>query len=67
MSTTSETGKFATGLMNGKIGAWDGAEWVGNDDVRLDAKSTMMFDVNAKFTINSGDNASSSSAPTIRA
>ena len=58
VSTTSETGKFATGLMNGKIGAWDGAQWVGNDDVRLDAKSTMMFDVNAKFTINSGDNAS---------
>ena len=58
MSTTSTTGKFATGLMNGKIGAWDGAQWVGNDDVRLDAKSTMMFDVNAKFTINSGDNAS---------
>ena len=58
MSTTSETGKFATGLMNAKIGAWDGAQWVGNDDVRLDAKSTMMFDVNAKFAINSGDNAS---------
>ena len=56
--TTSKTGKFATGLMNGKIGAWDGAQWVGNDDVRLDAKSTMMFDVNAKFTINTGDNAS---------
>ncbi|WP_165355057.1 family 78 glycoside hydrolase catalytic domain [Nocardioides oleivorans] len=58
VSTTSETGMFATGLMNSKIGAWDGAQWVGNDDVRLDAKSTMMFDVNARFTINAGDNAS---------
>ena len=58
VSTTSKSGKFATGLMNAKIGAWDGAQWVGNDDVRLDAKATMMFDVNAKFAINSGDNAS---------
>ena len=43
MSTTSETGKFATGLMDSKIGAWDGAQWVGNDDTRLDAKSASVI------------------------
>jgi alpha-L-rhamnosidase len=58
VSTTSKVGKFATGLMDSGIGAWDGAQWVGNDDVRLDAQAAHVFDINSKFTINSGDNVS---------
>lgn len=58
VSTTSKASKFSTGLMDGSIGAWDGAKWVGNDDVRLDAKAALIFDINSKFTIKSGDNAS---------
>lgn len=58
VKTTSEVGSFSTGLMDGKIGAWDGAKWIGSDKTRLDATSAAIFDLNTKFTINSGDNAS---------
>lgn len=54
----SETSAFSTGLMSKRIGAWDGAQWIGSDDVRLDATAAYMFDVNSEFTINSGDNVS---------
>ncbi|UMG93981.1 family 78 glycoside hydrolase catalytic domain [Nocardioides sp. TF02-7] len=56
--SVSDVATFSTGLMSGKIGAWDGAQWIGSDDTRLDADSALMFDINAKFTINSGDNVS---------
>jgi alpha-L-rhamnosidase len=58
VSTTSKPAKFATGLMDSGIGAWDGAKWVGNDDVRLDAQAAHVFDIQTKFAINAGDNAS---------
>lgn len=58
VSTTSKPARFATGLMDSNIGAWDGARWVGNDDVRLDAQAAHVFDIQTKFAINAGDNAS---------
>jgi alpha-L-rhamnosidase len=58
VATVSDVSTFSTGLMSGRIGAWDGAQWIGNDDTRLDATSTYMFDLNSSFTITSGDNAS---------
>jgi alpha-L-rhamnosidase len=58
VAAVTDVSRFSTGLMNSKIGAWDGAQWIGNDDTRLDAKSASIFDINTKFTINSGDNAS---------
>lgn len=58
VKTVADVATFSTGLMSGKIGAWDGAQWIGSDDTRLDTRSAHLFDVNAKFTINSGDNVS---------
>jgi alpha-L-rhamnosidase len=54
----SDVASFSTGLMDPTIDAWDGAQWIGNDDVRLEAKAAHLFDINASFTINSGDNVS---------
>ncbi len=58
VETVSETGRFSTGLMNSKIGAWDGAQWIGSEKTKLDAAAAHLFDLNTKFQINSGDNAS---------
>ncbi|MEN0070163.1 MAG: family 78 glycoside hydrolase catalytic domain, partial [Propionicimonas sp.] len=58
VKTTSDVDTFSTGLMSSTIGAWDGAQWIGSDATKLDAKSAAIFDINTKFTINSGDNAS---------
>ncbi|MBM7519369.1 family 78 glycoside hydrolase catalytic domain [Nocardioides nitrophenolicus] len=58
VETVSDVARFSTGLMDTKIGAWDGAQWIGSTKTKLDAKSLSIFDVNAGFTINAGDNAS---------
>ena len=58
VKATSDVATFSTGLMNAKIGAWDGAKWIGSEKTKLDAKSAALFDIQSKFTINSGDNAS---------
>lgn len=58
VETVSDVSSFSTGLMSGKIGAWDGAQWIGSTKTKLDAESTYMFDINTKFTITSGDNVS---------
>lgn len=57
-ATVSDVATFSTGLMSGRIDAWDGAQWIGSDATRLDATSALMFDINAKFTVNEGDNIS---------
>ena len=58
VATVSDVSSFSTGLMDPTIDAWDGAQWIGSDDVRLEAKAAHMFDINTRFTINSGDNVS---------
>lgn len=58
VETVSDVAKFSTGLMSNKIGAWDGAQWIGSNVTRLDATSALMFDIRTKFTINDGDNVS---------
>ncbi len=57
-ATTSAPSHFSTGLMDTTIDAWDGAQWIGSERVRLDADSAQLFDINADFTINEGDNVS---------
>ncbi|MEE6286871.1 family 78 glycoside hydrolase catalytic domain [Georgenia sp. MJ173] len=54
----SDVSSFSTGLMDGKIGAWDGAQWIGSEKTKLDAETALLFDINTGFTINSGDNVS---------
>lgn len=56
--TVSEVSTFSTGLMSKRITAWDGAQWIGSTKTKLDTKSASIFDVQSKFTINSGDNVS---------
>ncbi|MEE6294406.1 family 78 glycoside hydrolase catalytic domain [Georgenia wangjunii] len=58
VESVSEVSTFSTGLMSGDIAAWDGAQWVGSEETRLDAQSAILFDINTGFTINSGDNIS---------
>jgi alpha-L-rhamnosidase len=58
VKTVSDVSSFSTGLMDGNIGAWDGAQWIGSDAVKLDSRSAYMFDLNSKFTINRGNNVS---------
>ncbi|WP_157570942.1 family 78 glycoside hydrolase catalytic domain, partial [Nocardioides insulae] len=58
VETVSEPGTFSTGLMDAKIGAWDGAKWIGSEATKLDSSTAAMFDLNTKFTITSGDNVS---------
>jgi alpha-L-rhamnosidase len=58
VESRSRVGTFSTGLMSTTIDAWDGAQWIGSDATRLDATSALLFDINAKFTINKGDNVS---------
>lgn len=58
VETVSDVARFSTGLMDSKIGAWDGAQWIGSTKTKLDTKSASIFDINTNFQINSGDNAS---------
>ncbi|MEV6812726.1 family 78 glycoside hydrolase catalytic domain [Micromonospora sp. NPDC051296] len=58
VTTLSDVTTFSSGLMDEGIGAWDGAQWVGSAKTKLDAVSAQLFDINAGFTINSGDNIS---------
>lgn len=58
VSTVSDVAHFSTGLMNKRMSAWDGAQWIGSTKTKLDAKSASIFDVQSKFQIASGDNVS---------
>ena len=50
--------RFETGIMNPRISAWNGADWVGVKQLKLDASSTVLFEVNTDFRLNKGDVAS---------
>jgi len=58
VATTSAVSRFSTGLMNKRMGAWDGAQWIGSTKTQLDAKSASIFDVQSTFQIATGDNVS---------
>lgn len=58
VATVSDVSSFSTGLMNKRIGAWDGAQWIGSTKTKLDSAAAHLFDINSKFTITAGDNAS---------
>ena len=50
--------RFETGLMNPRIGAWDGAQWIGVRQPRLDAASQVLFEIETAFILRRGDVAS---------
>lgn len=58
VETVSDVSTFSTGLMNKRMSAWDGAQWIGSTKTKLDSKSASIFDVTSTFTIASGDNVS---------
>lgn len=58
VKAVSDVSRFSTGLMSGKLGAWDGAQWIGSSKTKLDARTAAIFDINTKFTITNGDNVS---------
>ena len=55
--TYTESSSFETGLMNPDISAWDGAEWIGTNELTLDAASAYLFEINTDFRILPGSNA----------
>ena len=54
----SASSRFETGLMNPKISAWDGAQWIGSRELNLDAASNRYFELSATFKLLKGDKAS---------
>ncbi|NDV57036.1 family 78 glycoside hydrolase catalytic domain [Bacteroides sp. 519] len=54
----SATSTFSTGLMNPRLSAWDGACWIGSNELSLDAASAMLFTIDTKFRIVKGNKAS---------
>ncbi|WP_270739381.1 family 78 glycoside hydrolase catalytic domain [Massilioclostridium coli] len=51
---TSEPQTFETGLMDTTRTSWDGAEWIGADELTLDATSAALFDLRTDLTIPEG-------------
>jgi alpha-L-rhamnosidase len=49
--------RFETGLMNPKIEAWDGAKWIGTNQLTLDAASDCLFEIKTDFQIKKGSKA----------
>ena len=57
-NTYTETSRFETGIMNPDIHAWDGAEWIGSNELVLDAATKSLFYLNTDFRIVKGNTAS---------
>lgn len=53
-----ETTRFETGIMNPRISAWNGADWVGLKQTKLDAASQVLYEIETGFTLKKGDVAS---------
>ena len=50
--------RFETGIMNPRISAWNGADWVGLKQLKLDAASMPLFEIESDFTLVKGNVAS---------
>jgi len=53
----SRSSRFETGIMNPRIDGWNGAEWIGSNQLLLDAASAYLFEINTDFQIMPGSNA----------
>lgn len=54
----TEFSRFETGLMNPKMSAWSGAEWIGSKTLTLDATSNNYFELSTRFQLLRGDKVS---------
>ena len=50
--------RFETGIMNPRESAWNGAEWIGTSQYRLDALAEPLFEIETDFSLLNGDVAS---------
>lgn len=55
----SARSRFETGLMNPGIEAWEGAKFIGSNELTLNATSAMLFEINTDFQIKEGSDAAS--------
>jgi alpha-L-rhamnosidase len=55
----NQKSRFETGLMNPAIEAWNGASWIGSNEMILDAASAISFEINTDFQIKPGSKAAS--------
>lgn len=55
----SEEVTFETGLMNETFDAWNGAQWIGADELSVDAAATCVFNISSKVQIAEGSTAAS--------
>ena len=53
-----ETTRFETGIMDPRISAWNGADWVGLRQLKLDAASQVLYEIESGFKLVRGDVAS---------
>ncbi|WP_421806179.1 family 78 glycoside hydrolase catalytic domain [Flagellimonas sp.] len=51
-------GHFETGIMNPDRAAWQGAQFIGTNNLTLDAASALLFDLETEFQILEGNTAS---------
>ena len=56
--TYEASSRFEMGIMNSNIAGWDGAEWIGTNELTLDATSACLFVINTDFQIRQGNTAS---------
>ena len=55
----SETASFETALMDSTIEAWDSAQWIGANDLQLDAASKAVFRIAADVQLHEGSSTAS--------
>ncbi len=58
-ATMTESSKFETSLLDTEISAWDGASFIGADELSLDATGSTLFDITTKVQIPEGSNTAS--------
>ena len=54
----SKSARFETGIMDPDIAGWQGAQFIGTNDLTLDAASALLFDLETEFQIVEGNTAS---------
>lgn len=51
--------QFETSLLSTELSAWDGAEWIGADELSVDAAASTLFNITTKVQIPSGSTGAS--------
>ena len=57
--TLTASSSFETAKLSGELSAWEGASWIGADELPLDAATTTLFDIKTKVQIPEGSSSAS--------